>query len=868
MSHRPPPAAEKLLRWLVPGRDGDVVAGDLQETYAQRGGGRAWYWFQVLACTRVRLSPYRRALPDLRRDLHYALRGIRRNPGYAAAAMFCLALGIGVNSTVFSFLDGMYFRLLPVPQANRVVAIDRNGAIAGSWRDYLAFHDRLHAFTGVAVANARGTFMDVQRTNFDIVAETVSANYAGVLGVKPALGRWFMPSDEAPGASPSVVISGRLWTRYFHRDPGAAGQYVRIESQWYRIVGVAPNEFRGVSAPLEVDAWLPLVTFPIFRPQLNNPLGEGLEVNLIGRLASGETAERAAAELAVVNAHLRDICPREARYATPMTVQAFRGIPFPVSRRSLSRIAILLLAVVAIVLLIACVNVANLLLSRAAVRHREMALRRSLGASRSRLVRQGLAESAILALGGATLGILFGYWTDRALSSWVPASIPQSVLRGIYLEMNWRVAAFTAAVAMLCAILFGLAPALEGSSADLLSALKTGMRSGRGGHRQRDLYVVVQVALSLVLLIAAGLLLRAVQRTELIDPGFATDHRIYVRLFTPQPDFTPQSSTLLFTRLLDEARALPGVRDATLSFAVLGFSDGECVSDSLGSPEHHASINVVEPNYFGVMRVPLLRGRNFASYDQPHSPRVIIVNETLARQRWPGQNPIGKMLWMGCRERDPKIAAEVIGVARDSKYSTLDEAPAPFLYVSRLQVWWNGFFALILRTTGDPRALIEPLIRLARTGGPDLRMYELRTFDDLVEISLWRVRWQASLLGAFGFLAIALSVIGLYGVVAYSVAQRTHEIGVRLALGAQKLDVQWMVLARGLRLTAVGIAVGFVLSAGASRFLGSFLYGVNPLDPVAFAGAALLWILIAMLASYIPARRAARVDPAISLRYE
>ncbi|SPE38558.1 membrane hypothetical protein [Candidatus Sulfopaludibacter sp. SbA3] len=581
------------------------------------------------------------------------------------------------------------------------------------------------------------------------------------------------------------------------------------------------------------------------------------------------TVSRAAAEMVVVDARLRQQYPSVASYLTPATVHVFRGIPSPASRRTMRPIALLLLTVVLIVLLIACVNVANLLLSRAAVRQREMALRRAMGASRARLLRQGLAEGLILASGGAALGILLGNWTDRALSSWLPASIPQSVLRGIYLEINWRVAAFTAGVAVVCAVLFSLAPALAGSPVDLAAALKTDGHTGRRGHwRQRDLYVVAQVALSLVLLIAAGLLLRALQRTSQIDPGFATDHRIYLRLFTPEPDFTQESGTRLFTRLLEQARELPGVRDATLSYAVLGFTDGECVSTDPTAPPGHANLNVIEPNYFAMMGVRLLRGRNFARYDPPYSPRVIIVNETMARQRWPGKDAVGQIVWLGCGGKTPRVRAEVIGVAKDSKYVALDEDPRPFLYVSRYQDWWAGFFALIVQTTGDPSALAGPLIQLARTGGPNLRMYELRTFDELVTLSLWRVRWQASLLGAFGLLAIALSVVGLYGVVAYTVAQRTHEIGVRLALGAQRIDVQWMVLARGLRLTAAGIVVGVVLSGTATRFLRSFLYGVSPLDPVAFAGAALVWVAIAMLASYLPARRASRVDPAISLRYE
>ena len=858
VSARPPRLAVLLLRRLAPGREGDGIAGDLEEAFHARGGGRAWYWLQVLACARMRYSPWYRAIPDLRQDLPYALRVLRRNPGFAAAAMLCLALGIGVNATVFSLLDGMYFRPLPVAQADRIVAIDRDGAMPCTWRDYLAFRTGMRAFAGVAASQARGTFMDIERANFTIVAETVSANYAGVLGVKAALGRWFTAEDESPGAQPAVVISSQIWQRYFARDRSVPGRYVRIEHEWYRVIGVAPDEFRGVSPPVRVDAWLPLTTFPIFRPQLADARGAGPEVALTGRLAPVETAEHAAAEMAVVDARLRQQHLHEPRYAIPISLRPFRGIPSPVSRQSMRSIATLLAAIAAIVLLIACVNIANLLLARAAVRQREMALRRALGASRGRLFRQGLAESAILAAGGAVLGILFGYWSDGALSAWAPASIPQSALRGIYLEMNWRVALATAAAALLCAVLFSLAPALASEA-----------RAGRSRISQRDLYVVVQVALSLVLLIAAGLLLRALDRMARLDPGFAADHRIYVRLLAAEPEFTPEAATALFTRLLEQARALPGVRGATLSFDVLGFSDGECVGADRSSPPGHAGINVVEPNYFEVMRIPILRGRNFDAADRPHSPRVILVNETMARERWPGAEAIGQTVWLGCpTDRTPPVAAQVIGVVRDGKYGALDEAPQPFFYVSRLQVWWNGFFALILHTAGDPQELAGPLIRLARSGGPALRMYEVRTFDDLLELSLWRLRWQAALLGAFGLLAVTLSVVGLYGVVAYTVAQRTREIGVRMALGAQKADVQWMVLARGLRLTAAGIGIGLGLSAAATRFLRAFLYGVSPLDATAFAAASLAWIVIAMVASYLPARRAARVDPAVSLRYE
>ncbi len=858
-----------MLRRLVRGRDSEAIAGDLREAFEERGGGSLWYWLQVMTCLRVRISPHRRAIPELGQDLHYGLRLIRRNPGYTAAAMVCLALGIGVNSTVFSLLDSMYFRTLPVPHAGRVVAIDRDGALPVSWREYLTIRPALHAFQGVAASQLRGTFMDVDRTNFGITAEAVSANYAEVLGVGTLAGRWFLAADELPGAEPVVVISAALWDTYFRRDPRAIGRQVRIENAWYRVVGVAPEDLRGVSPPVQADAWLPLVTFPIFRPQLLDPKNGGPAVGLTGRLADGQSLQSAGAEIAVVDARLSMMNPGQKRDQTAITVRPFRGITSPVSRRLMRPIAFLLLGVVTVVLLIACVNVANLLLSRAAVRRREMVLRRSLGASRSRLLRQGLAESLLLALGGASLGIVFGTWADRLLSAWLPASVPRSVLRGISLEMNWRVAVFTTAVAVLCAVAFSVAPALEGSQVDLARALRSHARDrSSSGVRQRDFYIIAQVALSLVLLVVCGLQLRALQNFSRIDPGFATDHRIYIRLFTPEHDFTPEASTQIFTRILGEARALPGVREATLAFGVLGFSDSTCISEGSAEQSSRVNINVVEPNYFGVMNVRLLQGRAFAAGDLPPSPRVVIVNETLARRKWPGQDPLGKTLWMGCRNDRARVAAQVVGVVHDTKVGTLDEDPQSLLYVSRLQVWWNGFFALILHTQGDPHTLAAQMVQLGRSGGPDLRIYETRTLEEVMNLSLWQVRWQTGLLSVFGLLALTLSVVGLYGIVAYSVAQRTHEIGVRMTLGAHPLDVEWMVLSRSLRLTAIGITSGLFLSAAATRFLVSFLYGVSPMDPAAFAGAALAWVLIAMLASYIPARRASRVDPAVSLRYE
>ena len=870
MSDQPPRFAERLLMKIVGGRDAEIIAGDLRETFADRGGGRLWYWVQVLSCLLVRLSPHRRLIPDFRRDLHYAFRIIRRNPGYATTAMICLGLGIGVNTTVFSWLDEMYFRRLAVPQPDRVVSIDRGGGPPSSWREYRDFVAGLHSVSGVAAIIPKGTYLDVDRVNDQIYAEVVSANYFEVLGIRPRVGRAFYASEDLPNGDPVVVVSDRAWSRHFRRDPLAVGKSIRIEDQWYRIVGVAPVGFQGASAPLAVDAWVPLATYPHYRPQLTaGASSTGPDVFLVGRLAKSHSLSQAMAEFQVVDSRMRQAQPRNPRFKNRMTVRSVAGYSWVEAQRGLRPIATLLGAVVGVILLIACVNVANLLLSRAAVRQREMAARRALGAGLAQLVRQGITEGLVLAIGGATLGIVLGFLANRILGALLPSSHPDLALYTVHLDVNWRVALFTTATSLFCALIFSISPALENARGDVTPILKGG--SGRSAttcrSRQRDYLVILQVALSLVLLVSAALLIRALQEAESADPGFAADKRIYLRLFTPDNDFTPQQAASLYGRLIDEARTLPGVRDVTLSFAVFGFMDGDCAAVSKSDSPRKLNINVVEPNYFKFMRTPLLRGRTFVAGDRPESPRVIVVNETMARRWWPGEDPIGKTAWLGCQAKT-QVPAEVVGIVRDSKYGSLDEQPRPFYFVHWRQIWWNGFFALMLQTAGDAHAAAEPLLNLARTGGTNLRIYELRSFEDLIALSLFRVKWQAALLMVLSGLAIALAAVGLYGVVAYSVTQRTQEIGVRMALGAQSADVKWMVLGHGFQLTAIGLLFGVFLSAAIAQLLRRFLFGLSPLDPLAFAASALAWILISMVASYIPAWRAAKIDPLVALRYE
>ena len=433
--------------------------------------------------------------------------------------------------------------------------------------------------------------------------------------------------------------------------------------------------------------------------------------------------------------------------------------------------------------------------------------------------------------------------------------------------MNWRVAAFAAAAALASALLFSLAPAIEHARSDLTSTLK-GEGAGLRRMRQRDVYVVAQVALSLTLLVAASLLVRALEHAQSLEPGFAMDHRLAARIYVSEPEYTPETGKLFFARLLERVRSTPGERNASISYTTpLSFTDSKCAAvDRTGRPPRAGS-NAVTPGYFTTMRIPLVRGREFEATDRAGSPPVVILNETLARRYWPHEDPIGKTVWLGCDVTRPRIKAEVTGVAKDAKYGSLDEQPQPFVY-SPLAQAWVGFVALIVETSGDPGAFTAGLRAIMRGLDPSLRVYEVRTLEEYAADSLWKVRWQASLLGAFGLLALVLAAVGLYGVVAYTVAQRTREIGVRMAMGAQRADVLWMVLGRGLRLTALGIAIGLVLSAASTRMLGSLLYGLSPLDPVAFAAAALGWTAAAMLASYLPARRATRVDPVTALRWE
>ncbi len=845
----PPKFAERLLRRLVGGRAADAMAGDLRETFEARGGGRLWYWGQALSCVAVRLSLYRRALPGIGTDFSRALRRIRRNPGYALTAMFCLALALGVNTTLFSFVDSLYFRRLPVPEADRIVQIDRKFGDFCRWHGFLEFRDGLRSVQAAAKERSVDP-MEVDHTTFRVQVEEVSANYPQVLRLGTAIGAWFRADANSAG-DPEAVISYRLWQTRFGGDANVVGKQVHLLTTDFRIAGVAPREFTGTFSPMRIDVWVPL------------PASVNRRVDLIARLAPGATLTTAAAELGVVGARVRAAYPGDALLQGAVRVQPASGFLWQGGSQIFMPIVKLLSTVAGVVLLIACVNVANLLLSRAAVRRREMAIRQSLGASRARLFRETLAEGLVLAACGLLLGVLFGYWTGRALE-WALPGVPYALYQGLRFGIDWRVALFLALAGIVCAILFSLPPAFACSRQSPSRAMK-GYESRNS--RQREIYSVVQVALSLTLLIATGLLVHALQRVQGVEPGFSIDHRLYVNLSTSDRGSVKKDNTPLFSSLVQQARELPGVEDATLAGGAFPNVGVDCAAPSREAAKE-AWTNTVDPNYFDLMGIPIVRGSGFVPAESSAGIPHVIVNQTMARRFWPRDDAVGKTVWLGGCEGDVPKPGIVIGVARDAKYNTLNEEPHALYYVSGRQDPERAFYALIVRTAGDPRQWTKPVLDLVQRRGGETIIYDTGTLDDAVALSLWEIKWQASLLAALGLLAILLAAIGVYGVVACSVAQRTREIGVRMALGAAPFDVQWMVLAHGLRITAIGIAVGLLLSAATVRLLRGFLYGLSPFDPIAFAAAGLAWIAIAMLASWYPARRATRVDPMTALKFE
>ncbi|HYY97780.1 MAG TPA: ABC transporter permease [Pyrinomonadaceae bacterium] len=838
----------------------------------------------------------------LLQDVKFGARTLGKNPGFALIVTLTLALGIGANTAIFSFVNAVLLRPLPVAEPERLVYVFGGTRATpynvSSYPDYVDYRDRNNVFSDLIAYSPITLSLNDNGQAEMISGLIVTGNYFDALGVSARVGRTFLPEeDTTPGGHPVAVISHGLWQGRFGADPGIAGRKLLLNGQPFTIVGVSPSGFNGAALGETYDIYVPMAMQALVRPPRGGYSGEMNPdllskrgprwLDLVGRLKPGVSAEEAQAALGTLAAQLAQAYPDTNRDQTA-TVSPVSGGD-PTQRGTLRSVACLLLAVVGLVLLIACANVANLLLARAAGRRKEISLRLALGASRGRLVRQLLTESLLLALLGGASGLLLAVWLVNTLRTYSPPANFFPVAFDFSLDGN--VLGFTLLLSIVTGLVFGIAPALQASNPDLIAALKdeAALVPGAGGRTARrfslrNLLVVAQVALSLVLLISAGLFLRSLQQAQRIDPGFDPERVLTMPLNINLLRYTKTQGQEFYRQVLERVGALPGVQSATLTRTppLSGASRQSTVtisgaespdragqSESSGGGGGEVANNLtltspVGPDYFRTLNIPLMRGRDFTAQDREGAPGVAIVNETFARRYFPGEDPIGQRVSLG-GARGPWL--EVVGLARDGKYITLGEAPAPFLYQPLAQRHETGM-VLLVRAGGDPAQLVAAVRGEVRAIEPNVPLTNSRTMEDLLSTSLYPARMGATLLGAFGLLALLLASVGLYGVVSYSVSRRTREIGIRMALGARGGDVLRLVLRQSMTLVAFGVLLGLAAAFAATRMLVGFLYGVSPTDPSAFVGIAVLLTLVSLAASLVPARRAARIDPLVAFKHE
>ncbi|MGH7563576.1 MAG: ABC transporter permease [Gemmatimonadota bacterium] len=827
-------------------------------------------------------------METLLQDLRYAFRALRRSPGFAAVAVLTLALGIGANIAIFSVTQALLWRPIPgVTASEELVAVytsDFSSGLFGvsSYPDYVDFRDEVGSFRGLAA------FSPPIEVNLSAGADEplraavrfVSGNYFRVLGVAPALGRVLTPGDDAQGAPTVVVLAHATWKRRFGADSDLVGRTVRLGGRPVTVVGVAPPGFRGTSLDDAPDLWVSLAAaVPMMEiPDLLEYRGARW-LGIVGRLDPGATLAQATAEVRAIGARLAEAYP-ETNLGTlespdeprpMMLVPADEAMSGPDSRRTLERISFLLLGIVGLVLLIACANLANLLLARASGRAREIAVRMSLGAGRRRLARQLVTESLVLALLGGAAGVLLAAWLgDVIIASGLAANFaaPEAVPGT---EIDLRVLGFALVLSLAAGLVFGLAPAVRASHSDLVAALKQGDPGSErpGGIGLRDALVVGQVALALLLLVVTGLFVQSLRRTLALDPGFAVERALVAAVDLGSADYEPAEGVTFFEELQARIESIPGVRGATLAQVVpvspAGSRRGVSIEGYEPRPgeDMELNLNVVGADYFETMRIPLLAGRGFQISDRADAPPVVVVNEEFARRFLEG-DVVGGRISFGNPDEPP---IEIVGVVATGRYRDLREEAIPYMYLPFAQNFATAM-EVVVATDGDPEGFAPQVRAELRALDPDLPLFDVRTLEDHLGGLVATDRAIATLVAAFAVLALFLAALGLYGLLSFLVARRAREIGMRVALGARAGEVRRLFLARGVALTAAGLAIGLVAAALLTRFVSGLLFGVSATDPFVFGITALVLLAVGALAAYAPARRATRVDPMTALRAE
>lgn len=826
------------------------------------------------------------ALP---REVLYAWRKLTKSPGFTFLAVLTLALGIGLNSAVFSVVNALLFRPLPVAEPQELVSLYTTEEkfsfthMPMSFPDYLDFAGSSRSLRGLAAYTSSGLVLEHGEKSEGILGELVSGNYFELLGVRTAAGRTFTEAEDSPGTAQKVVVLNHdAWQQRFGGDPDVVGRELRINGHPFTVVGVAEAGFTGMMRGISADVWLPIRAGSSIHAGSISNAGEPTEgldrVDdrarrwhfVVGRLAPGASYQQAAAEIETLGARLRQEFPETNEKRFFATLPTNRVRLWPGLDQALYTASFVVMGIVALVLLIACANLANMLLARAVARRKEMATRLALGASRGAVVRQLLVESLMLALLGGAAGLLLAWVSNLAIER---IQLPFPVELALGLTLDVRVVLFTLALSTLAAVAFGLAPAFDATRTNLSSALgeeSRGSSAGVSKRRLRDALVVAQVALSLVLLICSGLAVRSMRNAHLIDPGFDPRGLVVAGLGPEKQGYSQEQAKELFRRLEERLRARPDVGAVgfashlplTLNISASGVApEGR---DSVPQEEWPVSDTAtVGPDYLATMGIPLLRGRSFSEWDDAESPPVAVVNEALAALLWPGEEAVGRRL----RIEDREEYLEVVGVARNGKYRTLGEEPRPFLYRALAQDWIPSQ-VMVVRSRGDRGEALAAIRALVRELDANLAIGQLRTIEDATASALVLPRAGAAVFGLFGGIGLLLAMVGIYGVVSYLVSQRTHEIGIRMAMGAKRRDILRLMIGQGMWLTLTGVALGLLAAMAATRALAVILYGISATDVATFAGVSLFLTLVALVATVIPARRASRLDPLAALRVE